>query len=303
MKQIHKDMKIPFWKVAFAERIRSKLSLIFKTILVIAILAIYQYMPHLLDYLPVSTTLLTIIIHYFAITTGFSVLRVIVIRRYLSRNNLPPDHIDNFTLALKRLSSITAHIVFFFVLLSLLGIAIGQFFTSISIFAAAIVLLSREYIINFFNGLVMLFTDRFSINDYVKVGEYKGRIRDVTFQSVELLTASGEVVYVPNSLMLQKEVANLSKSKNKVISEEYIVGIVTHKQFVDLEKQTQQAFADKNLKPVISMVKVDKDSCTVRVEIPVKQYNFALEQEARKILIQVILAFRNKQLKTTKEKK
>lgn len=292
--------KLSFWRVVLAERVRSKRGLAIKVILLAAIIGLQTYFPATLAFLSLPTKLLTIFVYYVGLSLGFSLVRLVVIKQYLSRNSLPAHHVDNFTLAIKRLSTVTLHFVFFFVLLWLLNIPITQFFTSISIFLAAIILMTRDYIVGFFNGLSLLFTDRFSVNDYIKIGEYKGRIRDVRFQSIELLTDDGDVVYVPTSALLTKEVANFSKRDTKTISSEFTLPVLTPTKLEKLEsslrKTVEDNFGNRLTKKGVHLQvsKVEKDTLVIRVEVHVTNYSYQHEQEVRRLLAEELLKFRSK---------
>ncbi|MFT4250223.1 MAG: mechanosensitive ion channel family protein [Candidatus Woesearchaeota archaeon] len=247
-----------------------------------------------------QATVIPLLIAYFSLTFFFSLVRIGVVKSYLTRRGLSSDHVDNFTLGMRRLASATAHFIFVFVLLHLLGIRLGQLFTSISIFVVGIVLLTREYILNFVNGAVVLFTDKYRINDFIKVGDIKGRIVDVSFQSIELITEAGEVVYVPNSVLVSKEVFNLSKRKVKSFSEEVVFLLVDEKKLAVIEKKVSEAlqsFSEHVVSSRVFVSKVDKETCTVTVSVRVKKYSFELEQRIRKAIIGVALAIRSKEPK------
>ncbi len=64
---------------------------------------------------------------------------------------------------------------------------------------------------------IILFSSDFKNGDYVKIGEFKGRIKDITFINLKLITDEGDIVFILNSLIFQKEVINFSKVKTKRI--------------------------------------------------------------------------------------
>lgn len=246
----------------------------------------------------VSATIVTIVLSYVGLSVAVSLVRYLVLRSYLKRNEFSSSHVDNFTTVLKRLSTVIIHVAFVFVLFGLLGIQIRELLTSISLFAVALTLIFKEYITNFISGTAVLFSNRYSVNDYIKVGEHKGRIRDVSFQSVELVTDSGEVVYIPNTVLVTKEVANLSKSDQKTVSEEHAIELPSAKLFSSFEEQLQKSvrkqFPTYAQSVSMQLVKAEKDVATVRVSVQVMKYSYQLEQEIRKHIASEVLAFRHK---------
>jgi len=69
-----------------------------------------------------------------------------------------------------------AGVVFIF---QLFGVEFRTLLTSISIVAAAIAIISKDYITDFLVGLYFSFSKDFEINDYVRFGEQKGKITEL----------------------------------------------------------------------------------------------------------------------------
>ncbi len=286
---------VNFWRVVFAERIRSRAGILGKLTLLVALFFIDYY--GIASHLPLSGQLLTLGLYYVGISILGSWIRILLLNQYLRRNNLLATHVDNFTIGIKRIVSIIVHLVFLGVFFSMLGIQITQFFTSISLFAVALTLIFKEYITNFLSGANVLLGTRFSINDYIKVGDVKGRITDINFSSIELLTESGDVAYIPNMVLLGKEVTNFSKKKQKVIVEEYVFKTLHEKQFISLEKKIQDIIQKEvsSAKAVsLSIQKIEKDSITIKISVTLTPYRFETEQTVKRIVASHVLACKNK---------
>lgn len=268
-----------------------------KLLVLIAVFVLHTYFSEFVNTY-VSATIVTIILSYVGLSVAVSLVRYLVLRSYLKRNEFSSSHIDNFTTVLKRLSTVTIHVAFIFVLFGILGIQVRELLTSISLFAVALTIIFKEYITNFISGTAVLFSNRYSVNDYIKVGDHKGRIRDVSFQSVELVTDSGEVVYIPNSVLVTKEVANLSKSKQKTVTEEHAIELPSPKVFSSFEEQLQKSvhkqFPKHAQSVSLQLVKAEKDVATIRVSVHVSKYNYQLEQDIRKHFASEILLYRSK---------
>ena len=277
-----------------------------KALLLLTIFVLHTYFSEFVhEY--VSATVVTIVLSYVGISVAVSLVRYLVLRSYLVRNGLSASHVDNFTTVLRRVSTATVHVVFVFVLFGILGIQLRELLTSISLFAVALTLIFKEYITNFISGAAVLFSNRYRVNDYIKVGEYKGRIRDVSFQSVELITDSGEVVYIPNTTIITKEVANLSKLKEKTISEEHAIELPSPEEFLVFEealrKSVTKEFSDRIKSVSLSLVKAEKDVATVKVSVRIQKYRYELEQEVRKHVATQVLLYRRKHQAKAKKKK
>lgn len=118
----------------------------------------------------------------------------------------------NFVVGIDRIETL---LNVFAVLISLMlafGIRPLEFLTSITIVAAAIALLTKDYITNIANGLIMMFSDQLEIGDKIQVGRHVGFIRDITLINLVLKNDSGEIILIPNSMALTTDVVNFSKN-------------------------------------------------------------------------------------------
>ncbi len=68
-------------------------------------------------------------------------------------------------------------------LLLFLGFDLFTFFTSLSIFAAALAVLSKDYISNVVSGTLIAFSDEINIGDTVLIGEKKERSQILRFRN------------------------------------------------------------------------------------------------------------------------
>jgi small-conductance mechanosensitive channel len=174
--------------------------------------------------------------------------------------------------------------------------------TSLSLVAVAFVLIFKEYITNFLNGLNLMFSKDFRIKDTVKIGDNKGKIIDFTFNNVQLKTESGDIIYVPNSTFLTKEISNLSKSSLKSIN---INAILFRKDLKKFEKNKQEllnnifkTYSDNIIEIEnidLSISKLEKETFTIIFEIYLPKHSSKLELSMRNYtLTQVGLLFYNK---------
>jgi len=65
----------------------------------------------------------------------------------------------------------------FFVILHILDITVKEFFYSITIIAAALAIVFKDYILNGLNGMILMFGDNYRIGDFVEVNGIKGQER------------------------------------------------------------------------------------------------------------------------------
>ncbi|MEN9512023.1 MAG: hypothetical protein RLZZ370_1842 [Bacteroidota bacterium] len=128
---------------------------------------------------------------------------------------------DNFVVTINQLSLIIGGLLLFFGILKLMHISIREFFTSLTIFAAALALIFKDYVSNALNGMILMFSDVYSIGDWVRIGQHKGKIQNINLLNVQLLDDDDDLVIIPNNLVLQVSTVNYSKNPGRFVSLEF----------------------------------------------------------------------------------
>jgi len=138
--------------------------------------------------------------------------RLIIIAFYKPQGGLRRD---NFTAGIGHLTKIIYAISFLVLLLSLFDVSIKEAITSLSLIAAAIVLMTKDYISNLINGMYITFTKLVNIGDNVKIDDNKGKILDITLTNVHLLNDDDDIIYIPNNIVFSGEIINYTRRELK----------------------------------------------------------------------------------------
>ncbi|RBL91040.1 mechanosensitive ion channel protein MscS [Chitinophaga flava] len=146
---------------------------------------------------------------------------LVILYWYTRRHRIKPLEKDNFILGINRITSVMNTAFFLLAVPIFFGKDLVQLITGISIVAAAIALLTKDYISNMINGLIVMFSDQLSLGDQVRIGEYRGRIMDITLINVVLQNDDDEIVIIPNSVVFTTIVINQSKQNIKKLSLEF----------------------------------------------------------------------------------
>ena len=147
-----------------------------------------------------------------------SIGRIILGYFYLKRKNRNTEFKDTFLLGINRIASFLTNFILILAILIASGVDVEKFFTSITIVAAAIAILSKDYINNMINGLIMMFGDQLALNDYIKIGEHTGKIIDINFLNIVLENMEGDKILIPNSAIITGQLTSYSElSLRKVI--------------------------------------------------------------------------------------
>lgn len=285
-------------------------SSIYYKIIILFLISFFWYLEkdfidsHILIY-----NLIFLSFHYFLLNIIFNYGKLVLIYIYLKKNNLQTGYNDNLTVGIQRLSFFLNHFFFVFLVINVLIIDIKDLLTSLSIVAVAMVLIFKEYIANFLTGLNLMFSKDFRIKDTVKIGDSKGKIIDFTFHNVELKTETGDIIYIPNSNFLTKEITNFSKSSLKNIIIDFIILRKDISKFENEKKKFIEVlysnFSDSigNLSNISVYVnKLEKETVVIFFEINLTKYSFNIEKLIRTfILTDVGILFPNKSIKEKKD--
>ncbi|NIG56229.1 mechanosensitive ion channel family protein [Chitinophaga sp. Cy-1792] len=224
---------------------------------------------------------------------------ILIISWYTRRRLNKPVEKDNFMLGLNRISSVLNTVFFILSVMILFGIDLLKFVTSITIVAAAIALLSKDYITNIINGLIIMFSDQLSLGDHVKIGDYKGKILDITLINLVLQNDDDEIMIVPNSLVFTAIVVNQSKQNIKKLIIEFELDrklAFTPDQLETRLKNSITAFESHYAKGsfLLRTMEIKKDHVLFKVQLTLPVADKQLEQQLRRTLNTEIISIAEK---------
>jgi small-conductance mechanosensitive channel len=181
-----------------------------------------------------------------------------------------------------------------------LGIDLKDFITSMTIVAMAIAVIFREYITNMISGLLVMFSDQFSIGDHIKISNYQGKIIDITLANIVVRDEDDDVVLIPNNLIFTSTMVNKSSQKsNKLIV----------KFELPLEKPLQIHAAEDYLRPIlkvnkniiwndlfkIKVAEIGKDFVKYKIELTIISSSNKLHHQIQNEILNEVLFFRSKE--------
>src|SRR5699024_4638319 len=135
----------------------------------------------------ISSHIIDAVLFYITAHMVLSFARLVLVYLYIKKSGRPHEFKDNFILGISQIANILSFVAFVIALFLLFNINARDFFTSISIVAAAIAIISKDYVSNMINGMIIMFSDQLSLEDYVKIGTHKGKIVNITLLNTHLL--------------------------------------------------------------------------------------------------------------------
>ncbi len=150
----------------------------------------------------------------YLITVSFVVIVVVfiaegivkkAIRRFTSRTGLE-KHIENMLRLLSRIILYSVGIAF---ILGLWGLPTEWFVSVSALSGAAIGFASTQTVGNFLAGLYIMVSRPFVVNDYVRIGETEGEVREITLNYVKIYASTYTIIEVPNTVVLNSTIHRL----------------------------------------------------------------------------------------------
>jgi small-conductance mechanosensitive channel len=134
----------------------------------------------------------------------------------------------------------------------------------------------QDTLSNIIGGFVLLFERSFGSGDWIKIGETIGRVTEVTWRSVQLLTRGNEQIILPNAALAKAPIVNYSRPS--AIHYEFVRLSFSAKaspnQVKDLLRQTAGDLEeiDRATPVPVLVLSMDHDSVLYLVRLPVLDY-------------------------------
>lgn len=215
-----------------------------------------------------------------------SLARIITAWIYLRKSKDERIH-GNFLLGITWISNILNVVVFIISLMLAFDIRPLEFLTSLTIVAAAIAILSKDYVTNMINGLIIMFTDQFSLGDSIKIGEQKGIIEDINLLNLVLRNEEADKVIIPNTLILTSLVTNHHPGSQQKLTFNFELSLNQKLDINELENRIRKELlsSDKNFNSdsfKLELVSVEKDFIKLRALARTEKQNPNIMNDALK---------------------
>ncbi|WP_293884595.1 mechanosensitive ion channel family protein [Sphingobacterium sp. UBA1498] len=224
-----------------------------------------------------------------------SIGHFILVKLYNSRNEQQIVR-GNFVLGITRVATVGN---VFFIIVSLM-IAVGinpkDFITSMTIVAMAIAVIFREYITNMISGLIIMFSDQFSVGDRIKIGEYQGKIVDITLANLVVRDEDDDAVMIPNNLVFTATLVNKTSQKSNKIVVKFELPIDIAVAVEELEGYLTPLFQqnpnlDHSQGFIIKVADLTKDYIKYKVEVSAISSSNKIHQQVQSRILNEILQF------------
>ncbi len=115
--------------------------------------------------------------------------------------------------------SVRAFIVFLAVIMTIqnLGYSISGLLASLGIGGLAVALAAKDTLSNIFGSIMIILDRPFRIGDWIKAGDMEGTIEEIGFRSTKIRTFAKTLITVPNNIIANLSVDNISRMPKRRI--------------------------------------------------------------------------------------
>ncbi|PKM92265.1 MAG: hypothetical protein CVU81_01430 [Euryarchaeota archaeon HGW-Euryarchaeota-1] len=178
------------------------------------------------------------------------------------------------------------HLVLFIVatsiIFSILGFDLLPLITSVGIIGLAIALAAQQTVKDFIGGILLVTDKPFRHSDYVRVGDFDGRVVKIGLRTTQIKTTTNSILIVPNSDITSQNIINYSVN-NEAVRYELKIGVeygsdISNVRKILLSAASKSKFVSKEKKPEVYFLDFGEYSLNFSVLIRV---NFLNRRKAR----------------------
>jgi small-conductance mechanosensitive channel len=268
---------------------------VIKTVLLAAAIAVYL-LPERPAWLPGSGDTVYILLRFAIFFLALDLLLGLSIGIYRRRKGLAPGANDTMIFGLRNLYYLALAGGLFMAILRVYDVDFGTLFTTLSIVAAAIAIVTREFIAEIISGFFLSFSGQLSVGDFISTGENKGKIIDLTLTKVALLNEDDDIIYLPNSKVFGGELINYTQRMQRRVSIEFEVGFSSIRSVDQLEEELIASLVEFRPNIVeqsfnLRIVQLKKDGIDLKFQYTLREANRQLEREIRRKTVRRVVDY------------
>ncbi|MBU0558207.1 MAG: mechanosensitive ion channel family protein [Bacteroidetes bacterium] len=196
------------------------------------------------------------------------------------------ENIANFTIGVGLLVMV----------LSVFGVNPTELITSLTIVTATIVILTKEYIVDFLSGIYLSFSNTFEINDYVKIDNQKGKIVEISMLKVKILNDDDDIVSISNSKVYYNEIINYTKRDVRLMTVEFQIALKYLNTIEQLEQEIIASLGSfsEYIEPKsynLKVVEMKMEYLELKFQYTLKHVDMDLHRKIRKKTMREIFNF------------
>lgn len=246
------------------------------------------------DFLGKTFDVLKSTINFLLLLLGINIIAAIMTMLYRLRKNLAYKYTDNVIVGINNIYYLIVTMGVITMLLGFWGIDMGRLLTSLSIVAAALAIISKEFVSSILSGIIISFSNDINIDDYVKIGTNKGKVLDITLTKIILLNEDDDIILLPNDKVYLSEIINYTRKDIKKVSIDFELDLQYLKSISSLENALKEGtkefsqFIESNT-IALKIVDIHKEYLMFKFQFILREVNRDIEKIIRKKTVRIIV--------------
>jgi small-conductance mechanosensitive channel len=280
---------------------KKRLRFILKVVVFSSILFAIYYFKRDLNNFGIPQHFVSALSFYLYADLTISLARLVLVFFYQRKHKLGKDVKNNFEVGINHIANIIHTFVFLGAVLTLFEIEVIPLITSLSIVAAAIAILSKDYISNMINGMIIMFSDEMNIGDEIKIGDIKGKIVNITLINMHIVNDDEDLIYIPNSIMLTSQIINFTKRRVKKVSFDFdlknalLRDVEQIEQFIKESLEPYKGSIDPNSYN-LRIIKINEAFTSLKFQFILLKNSKIPERDIRRVALRKVLTLQDKDL-------
>lgn len=244
----------------------------------------------------INTSIVDTVLGFFVFLLSTNLAVVVLSRLYRRRSGLAMGQMDNVLLGLQNIYYLLVASGVILTILAFFGIEPRQLFTSLSIVAAAIAIVTKDYLSEIISGILLSFSSEISVGDYIKIGNHKGKIIDLNLTKIVFLNEDDDIIFIPNNTVFTSEIVNYTKREIRRVNIEFEAALQAIQSVESLEKHLSEELSDYHTHIEkgsfwLKVADIRKDSVALKFQYVLKKINRELEIEIRRRTVRRIVDY------------
>lgn len=215
---------------------------------------------------------------------------------YQQQNYAKRRGAKNFIYGVENIRKLLIGGLVIFTVFSLIGIDFRTLFTSLSIVAAAIAIVSKDFVNDLIVGIYYSFTDVFEVGDYVRFYTYRGRVTDIGLLKVKILNDNDDVVILPNGKIYTSEIINYTRRDVRLLSIDFEMDIKAITDVNQLEEELIESIRGYSdvIEPksyLLKIVEVKKDFMELKFQFRLKYMDRERQRDVKRKVVREVFSY------------
>lgn len=216
---------------------------------------------------------------------------------YSKKNKIAFNKKNNVHFGIENIADFTIGIAAVVMVISIFsGVNPKDLITSLTIVAAAIAILSKEYIADFISGIYLSFSNTFEIGDYVKIDHQKGKVVEISMLKVKILNDDDDIVIIPNTKVHNNEIINYTKKDARFMTVDFQIALKYIDNIEQLEKEiiTSLKSFSQYIEPKtynLKVVEMKADFLELKFQYTLKLVDMDMQRKIRRKTIREVFNF------------